>query len=120
MSAYLTDPDNPQNVRQRMVGDFDYSEALTKAWVELGIDFYYARIASIDLKHIWIPIWKTGMKPEKAANMLYGDVVSTYNLKDGKKRLQETDSSAHNGSKPTEGGLQSDGGGFEESVGERA
>lgn len=87
MSAFGTNPDNPQT-RVRLVGDFDFAEAFTKALVELGIDFYYARVASIDLKHLWIPLWRTGLAADKTANLLYGDVVSSYNIKPQKEETK--------------------------------
>ena len=79
MSAFGTNPDNPQ-ARQQLKGDFDFSEAFTSALVEKGIPFYYARCASIDLKNLWIPLWRNKLPPKKAANLLYGDVRKTYNL----------------------------------------
>lgn len=88
MSAFGTDPDNP-NVKPRLVGDFDFAEAFTNSLVEKGIPFYYARIASIDLKHLWIPMWRNKMTPDRAAHMLLADVKKTYNLTD--EQLPETD-----------------------------
>jgi hypothetical protein len=87
MSSFGTNPDNPQ-VQPRLVGDFDFAEAFTTALVELGIEFYYARIASIDLKHLWIPLWKNGLAADKTANLLYGDVISTYHLNKPKEETK--------------------------------
>lgn len=79
MSAYLTNPENPQ-ARVQIKGNVDFAEALTAAWVELGIPFYYARTASIDLKRLWIPCFKKSMDPTRVAKLFLADVKKSYNL----------------------------------------
>lgn len=84
MSAYLTNPENP-NVRKQQRGDFDFAEALTTELVELEVPFYYARVATIDFKHLWIPCFQKKMTPKKTAKFLAADIRKAYSLENKTK-----------------------------------
>lgn len=80
MSAFLTNPDKP-NARPQIKGDIDFAVALEKELVEKGIPYYYARTATVDMKHLWIPCFKNKLSPNQTANLLSADVKKSYNLK---------------------------------------
>jgi hypothetical protein len=79
MSAFLTNPDKP-NARPQIKGDMDYAIALENELVEKDIPYYYARLATIDMKSIWIPCFKKKLSPKQTANLLSADVKKSYNL----------------------------------------
>jgi hypothetical protein len=79
MSYFLTDPDNPR-AREQLKGDFDFKMALEQAWVDLGIPYDYARVATIDHKEAWIPLFKKRMSPQAVAEFLEADIRRSYKL----------------------------------------
>lgn len=79
MSQFFTNPENPR-ARKQLKGDFDYKMILERRWIELGIPLYYARVATIDHKDMWIPCMKNGMPAEQAADFLANDIRRSYKL----------------------------------------
>jgi hypothetical protein len=76
---FLTDPDNPR-ARKQEKGNMDFALRLEAAWIALGIPFYYARLATIDHKDLWIPCWKDKMTADETATFLFDDIIASYNL----------------------------------------
>lgn len=86
MSIYLTDPES--NSYQHTKGDFDFKIALETAWIDMGVPLYYARLATIDFKNMWIPCFKNKMSAERTAKFLFNDIVKSYRIKSKLKRKQ--------------------------------
>jgi hypothetical protein len=78
---FLTNPENPR-ARKQEKGNMDFALALEKEFMRLGIPFYYARVATIDHKDLWIPCWKDKMTVAETAELLYDQIVASYKIQD--------------------------------------